>query len=114
MPYLSIQTNQPLDESKKAQLLKTASQMTTDILGKPESYVMVAIQVNTAMSFAGNSDPTAYVQLKSLGLPESSTADFSKAICELVHSELNINPSRIYIEFAGPERHLWGWNNKTF
>ena len=114
MPYISIQTNQALDENRTAQLVKKASQMTADILGKPESYVMVAVQANTPMSFAGNSDPTAYVQLKSLGLPESSTTDFSQTICQLLHSELNISTNRIYIEFAGPDRHMWGWDNKTF
>lgn len=114
MPYLSIQTNLALDEQKTALLIKKVSQMTADILGKPESYVMVAIQAGTPMSFAGDREPTAYVQLKSLGLPESSTTDFSQAICSLIHAELNINTNRIYVEFSGPQRHMWGWDNRTF
>lgn len=114
MPYLSIQTNQVLDDSKTQQFIKKASHSVAEILGKPESYVMIAIQADTPMSFAGSNEPTAYVQLKSLGLPESSTAVFSQAICNLVNAELNISPDRIYIEFNGPDRHMWGWNNKTF
>jgi len=114
MPYLSIQTNQPVDNDKNQALLKKASHTVAEILSKPESYVMVAIQSNTPMSFAGNNEPTAYVELKSLGLPESSTAEFSQAICNLVSSELGISTDRIYIEFSGPDRHMWGWNNKTF
>lgn len=114
MPYLSIQTNQAINEDKIDALLKKTSHAVAEILGKPESYVMTALQDNTPMSFAGNSDPAAYVQLKSLGLPESSTTDFSQAICSLVSSELGISADRIYIEFSGPDRHMWGWNNKTF
>ena len=114
MPYLSIQTNQSLDESKTQQLVKKASHTVAEILGKPESYVMIAVQTDIPMSFAGSVDPAAYVQLKSLGLPETATADFSQAICSLLSAELNINADRIYIEFSGPERHMWGWNNKTF
>ena len=114
MPYLSIQTNQSLDESMTQQLIKKASHTVAEILGKPESYVMIALQADTPMSFAGSVDPAAYVQLKSLGLPETATTDLSQAICSLIISELNISPDRIYIEFSGPERHMWGWNNKTF
>ena len=114
MPYLSIQTNQPLNESETQQLTQKASHVVAEILGKPESYVMIAIQAGTPMSFAGTNEPAAYVQLKSLGLPESSTADFSQAICNLVNTELKISTDRIYIEFSGPDRHMWGWNNKTF
>ena len=114
MPYLSIQTNQSLDEKETLNILDKTSKSISQILGKPENYVMVALQANTPMSFAGSVEPTAYVQLKSLGLPEESTANLSEAICSLVSSELNINAARIYIEFISPERHMWGWNNKTF
>ena len=114
MPYLSIQTNHSFDENKTQAFLQKASKSVAELLGKPENYVMIAVQANTPMSFAGNSEPTAYVQIKSLGLPEESTTGFSEGICSLVSAELNIDPSRIYIEFASPARHMWGWNNKTF
>ena len=113
MPYLSIQTNQKLSSEKSRELLQKASQTVSKILGKPENYVMVAIQDVTQMIFAGSNQPLAYLQLKSLGLPETSTADFSQALCDLIHKELGITPERIYIEFSGPERFMWGWNNKT-
>ena len=114
MPYISIQTNQSIDKNKTQQIIKKVSQATAEILGKPENYVMVALQAGTPMSFAGNDEPTAYVQLKSLGLPESSTASYSQSICSVLNSELEVSAGRIYIEFSAPERHMWGWNNKTF
>jgi phenylpyruvate tautomerase PptA (4-oxalocrotonate tautomerase family) len=114
VPYLSIQTNLILSSEQSRKILQKASQLVSQILGKPESYVMVAIQDASKMSFGGNTDPLAYLELKSLGLPENSTVDFSRSLCSLLHTELGIEPARIYIEFAGPERHMWGWDSETF
>lgn len=114
MPLLSIETNQSLDQSKIQAFLALASAKTAEILGKPESYVMVKLNSNPEMMFAGNQQPLAYVELKSLGLPEDRTADFSAALCELLSSQLDIPADRIYIEFKNGIRHLWGWNGATF
>ncbi|MGD8567137.1 MAG: phenylpyruvate tautomerase MIF-related protein [Gammaproteobacteria bacterium] len=114
MPYLSIQTNVAVSDDQSPQLLQKVSASVAEMLGKPESYVMVALQASSSMVFAGTDQPLAYLQLKSLGLPESSTPQFSSSLCELLQSELDIPAERIYIEFSNPERHMWGWNNKTF
>jgi len=49
MPYLQIQTNLEIKPEQHATLLANASQTVAQILGKPESYVMVALQANTPM-----------------------------------------------------------------
>ena len=112
MPLLELTTNTSIDNSQ--QIAEQASRLTAGILGKPESYVMVKIQPEQALIFAGTDEPAAHVKLKSLGLPESSTADFSAKLCAFISSELNIDSARIYIEFSNPERHMWGWDNRTF
>ncbi len=112
MPLLEITTNTTIDQSEK--VAEQASKLTADILGKPESYVMVKLLPEQTLIFAGTDAPAAHVQLKSLGLPENKTADFSAAICAFIGSELDIDSGRIYIEFANPERHMWGWDGKTF
>jgi phenylpyruvate tautomerase PptA (4-oxalocrotonate tautomerase family) len=114
MPYLSIQTNRRLTDNQSQELLQKASRTVASMLGKPENYVMIAIHDANPMIFAGSTEPAAYLQLKSLGLPETSTTEFSSALCNLIGTELGIAAERIYIEFSGPERHMWGWNNKTF
>ena len=81
MPLLKIQTNQSLDNAQQQQLLSDASQLVANELGKPENYVMVAIEPPVPMSFAGNTDPAAYLELKSIGLPESKTTSLSSALC---------------------------------
>lgn len=114
MPLLNLQTNQPIDASVKASLLKSASETVASALGKPEQYVMVNAQVNSDMLFAGSDAPLAYLELKSIGLPEDRTADLSQALCSLIHDQLGIDTNRIYIEFANAERHMWGWDGRTF
>jgi len=112
MPLLEITTNTNIDNSQD--IAEQASTLTADLLGKPESYVMVKILPEQTLIFAGNNEPAAHVKLKSLGLPENQTADFSAKICSFISSQLNINSARIYIEFTNPDRHMWGWDNRTF
>lgn len=114
MPLLSIETNLSLDDTRLTTLLAAASSRTAEILGKPENYVMVKLNTNPNMMFGGNQQPLAYVELKSLGLPEERTADFSAALCDLISEELDIPADRVYIEFKNGARHLWGWNGATF
>ena len=112
MPLLEITTNTTIDNS--LDVAQQASKLTAEMLAKPESYVMVKIQAEQTLIFAGTDEPAAHVKLKSLGLAEDSTADFSKKICSFISSQLNINSARIYIEFSSPARHMWGWDGKTF
>jgi phenylpyruvate tautomerase PptA (4-oxalocrotonate tautomerase family) len=114
MPFLKIQTNQPLDEDHARDLAARASATVAELLGKPERYVMVSVEHNPVMQFAGTPAPLAYLELKSIGLPESVTAKASHALCELVADTTAIDPERIYIEFSNAPRQMWGWNRGTF
>lgn len=114
MPFLKIQTNVPVDRDIQAQLVAKASHTVAEILGKPEKYVAVSLELNPAMLFSGSNAPLAYLELKSIGLPDDATASYSQSLCDLVNSELNIDIDRIYIEFSNAQRHMWGWNGATF
>ena len=113
MPFLNIQTNQSVTPEQAQALISKASNLVASELGKPERYVMVALAPPVPMLFAGSDEPTAYLELKSIGLPESRTADLSKALCSLM-ADLNISPDRVYIEFADAPRAMWGWDSRTF
>lgn len=114
MPLLRIQTNQPLDADALRDLPRIASRCVGELLGKPERYVMVSLEHNPAMLFAGTDAPLAYLELKSIGLPAARTGEFSKGLCELVGQQLGIAQDRIYIEFANASGNLWGWDGGTF
>jgi len=114
MPYLKILSNQALEDSKQAELLKEASKLIATELAKPESYVMVNLEPCRPMLFAGNDAPTAYLELKSIGLSESQTKPLSATLCQLIETTFNIPQERIYIEFADAPRSMWGWKGSTF
>lgn len=114
MPFLRIQTNQPLTDAEASTLAGHAAAVVAGQLGKPERYVMTSVESNPAMQFAGSTAPLAYLELKSIGLPESRTADISRALCEMLASETGVEPERVYIEFTDAPRKMWGWNNGTF
>ena len=114
MPYLKINTNQKLDNDSEVELASAASPLLAKMLGKPESYIMIEVHSGVSMQFAGSTEPLAYLELKSIGLPEDKTQDLSLALCALIHENLGIDTDRIYIEFANADRHMWGWNSGTF
>ncbi len=114
MPYFRVETNIELDRSKIDNLLSLASQKLAQELGKPERYVMVQLKSGEALMFDGNKEPAAYVELKSIGLPETQTQPLAQSICGFLQQELGIPPDRVYIEFIDIPRKFWGWNNSTF
>lgn len=114
MPYLKIQSNRPVAETDSAALLKQASRIVATELGKPENYVMVALEPPVPMVFAGTDAPCLFMELKSIGLSDAQTPKLSNALCTLVSNQLGIPADRIYIEFADAPRKMWGWNNATF
>ena len=114
MPLLHILTNVQVPADERPNLLARVSRTVAELLGKPEAYVMIVLADGRDMLFAGTSSPTVYLELKSIGLPELKTAHYSRVLCELFAESLDIPAERIYIEFAAPARHLFGWNSGTF
>jgi phenylpyruvate tautomerase len=114
MPYLRIQTNEVVDEPASQGLLRKASQLVARELQKPEKYMMVRLEPELPMMFAGSTGPTAYLELKSIGLPEAKTGELARLLCALMQAELGISPDRVYINFADVAPNLWGWNGETF
>jgi phenylpyruvate tautomerase PptA (4-oxalocrotonate tautomerase family) len=112
MPYVMVQTNAEMP-SPYAFMSRTSAFL-AEKLGKPESYVMVAIEPKTDMMFAGTPDLCAYAEVKSIGLTESQTGELSDALCTFLGNELGVGSERVYVEFSGVPATMWGWNNRTF
>lgn len=112
MPYIKVQTNQKVD--KEDEILKKLSAEMAEKIGKPESYIMTALETDTKMTFAGSTEKTAFIQIKSIGLKKSMTEELSHFICEFLENELGIEQNRVYIEFKDAPGKMWGWNGGTF
>ena len=114
MPYVNVRTNKTVSPDLKKKLLSALSLRLADELGKPERYVMAEISGDANLVFAGSDEPTAYVELKSIGLSETQTQPLSSVICSLLSESLGVPSDRIYIEFINAPRKFWGWNQSTF
>ena len=112
MPYFKLETNTAIPEENQATLSQEISDLVAKELGKPEKSIMVSIQPSVRMLFAGSDEPTAFIALKSLGLPD--TKALSAAICSFIENKLNIPQDRIYIEFHDSPRSMFGYNGSTF
>lgn len=114
MPYLKIETNSALSPGEKLYFLKKASLFLSKMLNKPEKVILVSLYDSVPMIFAGNTDPGAYLILKSIGLTKDKCPELSSALCELLQSELGILPERVYIDFNDINGKMFGWNKTTF
>lgn len=113
MPFLKIQTNTKISDDKRDGLLKKVSHAVAQQLGKPENYMMVSLETDCPMLFAGTSEPAAFLDLKSIGLPVGKTAQLAASLCDFA-AELGISRERVYINFTDVPPQLWGWNGETF
>lgn len=114
MPLLKIQTNVNVPDSKRDTLLKKVSRTVAQQLGKPEQYMMVSLEAERPMLFAGTSEPTAFLDLKAIGLPAGKTGQLAALLCDLATAELGVAKERVYINFTDVPANLWGWNGETF
>ncbi|WP_320170017.1 phenylpyruvate tautomerase MIF-related protein [Maridesulfovibrio sp.] len=113
MPYIGVETNLDLGGGAE-EFVADLSKLVAEILGKPESYVMVAVHDKLHMSFGGSSKPTAMLALKSLGLESAQCAGLSASLCGFMTEKIGIPADRIYIEFSDHDRSMFGWNSGTF
>ena len=111
MPLINVRTSLP-EVGDPTALLEELSAALAQQTGKPEAYVMTLLETAVPMTFAGSSEPCAYVEIKSIGAlkPEAMTSAF----CELIESRTGIGANRIYVAFEDVNASSWGWNGNTF
>jgi len=114
MPYLKLRTNVSISQEKSAELLPQFSKLLSSETGKPESYIMIEIEGGRDMIFAGNVDPLAYLECKSIGLNSGQATSLSASISQILETQLQISANRVYIEFSDCPADFWGWNGSTF
>ncbi|MGI0490278.1 phenylpyruvate tautomerase MIF-related protein [Alkalinema pantanalense CENA528] len=115
MPLIQVKTSATTDDIQVTRLLKQLSASLAKHTGKPESYVMTALEGGQPMTFAGTTDPTCYVEVKSIGsMTSKQTQAMSQDFCKQLEQALGVPVNRIYIEFSDAKGAMWGWNGGTF
>jgi len=114
MPMLTLKLNKPLTGAEHEAALAALSSAVAEGLSKPERYVMVCLQPDTHLMFAGDTSPAAAGELASIGLSASQTAPLSKLLCGVIERQFAIPADRVFIVFRDVDRPFWGWDAKTF
>lgn len=108
MPFVKCIFNG--DASKKAALVSALSKAASAALGKPEAYVCVSVDCDSGLSFGGNTEPCAMVQVQSIGGDLSACVEpITKAVSEIA----GIPAGRIFVNFTSFERGAWGMGGST-
>jgi phenylpyruvate tautomerase len=115
MPLMIIHTQANVPDEKVPGLLKECSKKLASLTGKPETYVMTALERASAMTMGGSDEPACFVDIRGVGKMSSQQASsMSKAFCELLGQSLGIGARRVYLNFTGVDGALWGWDGGTF
>lgn len=116
MPLIKVQTSVVMPKRSTIEaMLQELSASLAKHLGKPESYVMTAFEGGIPMTFGGTSEPTCYIEIKSIGtMGSAKTKAMSEDFCDRIEQHLGVPQKRTYIDFTDAQGSMWGWNGQTF
>ena len=115
MPAFSLETNVAVTEDQTATLLSSITDIVAEVLEKPKAYVTVVIKPNCALTFGGTKDPAAICSLHSIEkINRENNAKVSEKIADLLKKELNVSPTRYYVNFQDMDRPNVGFNKTVF
>ncbi len=113
MPFIDSKISFPVPADKK-EILKSRFGEIVSLLHKSEAYLMVGIEDQYDLWFAGKKlDRGAYVSVSLFG--SASPSDYDKmtaAVCALLEQELSIPPQSVYVTYHPISD--WGWNGGNF
>jgi len=114
MPFLELRTNKQLSAERKQHVMKDLTALLAKDLNKPGRVIMINCRDNQDLMFGGSSDPLAFIELRSINLPEDQTVRLSQSLSSFIKNNLDIPEDRLFINFRSFERHMWGYNGSTF
>ena len=116
MPTFILHYNSPDIKSNKISTLQDcARSILSEEIGKSSDFVLTMINFCEDMTFGDSSNYCAFAEVKNVGKIETNvTSSISKKLCSLISECLGVKEEKVYIEFQESERHLWGWNGRTF
>lgn len=113
MPYIELKTDKKISEKCEAELVNKFGKAIETFPGKTERYLMVNIEGEHSMAFAGEIGNCCMVSVDLLGsATDEIYADMTKVVCELVSKALDIPEDRIYVKYS--EFKTWGWSGINF
>jgi phenylpyruvate tautomerase len=112
MPYLLIQTNKAIGDEEQSWLVTEASKIVAGTLNKPEKYVTVAWTPASKMTFDGDANGAAFLELRSVGIPEAARQKLPGALAKCMAEHLGINADRVYLVMVDVPGKYWAQGNR--
>lgn len=114
MPLVKLETSTAVPEDRRVPILAACSRILSDTTGKPERYCMAVLGAGTFL-MAGKPAQAAFLDIRGIGgfTPQVNKA-LSKALCDLLKKELQIEPANVYITVTDVPASNWGCNGGTF
>ncbi|EPY23717.1 macrophage migration inhibitory factor-like protein [Strigomonas culicis] len=113
MPLFETKVSAKLDDASKASLYNGYKKVCSEVIGKPDQFLMVTFEDGADMFFQDTRDPCAYVNVKLFGKLSSAVANKATAeITALITKFCSVPSGRIYVSFFGTEQ--WGWSGRNF
>lgn len=100
MSFIFLQTNVKIDEPQ-AECLKAGLGKAIELVpSKSEQVLMVGLEGEKCLYLKGKNTPAAYIKVAVFGnRTHRGYAELSHAISALVHAELGILPTQIYVQY---------------
>ena len=113
MPFIDSKISTKVNDTLKEEI-KTELGQLISTLGKPESYLMVGIDDDYDLWFAGEKlEKGAYVSVSLFGNASRDVYDkFTGQICDLFNEKLGIPGNQVYVTYHPVND--WGWNGSNF
>lgn len=113
MPFISTKVNVKITKEKEEALKSGLGKAIEQIPGKSEHWLMLSFEDECRLWFQGNNQESiALVEVKVFGKATAESYEkATAAITDLLHTELDIKPSNIYVKYE--EVAYWGWNGSN-
>lgn len=113
MPYIEAKITVPVIPEKK-EVIKAKFGKAVNCIRKPESWLMVNIEDNKDLWFAGEKlTKGAYVSVSAFGNPSrTDCGSMAAEVTKILSDELGIPGDKIYISFHPVEN--WAWDGGLF
>jgi len=115
MPELFVRTNLAKEDLPQ-NIHEELTTLLSNLLKKPEKFVVVTIIPDVWMSFGGTSEPCATARLSSISQFEDAETNrkYAEVILKYFYDKLSISEERMYLEFYKQERQNVGYKADTF
>ncbi|CAK8542025.1 unnamed protein product [Lathyrus sativus] len=99
MPCLYITTNLNLDGIDTDPIFSEATTAISQIIGKPEKFVMVLLKSSVPISFEGNKKPAAFGEIISMGgIDKQVKKKLIDTLGTILQSKLSIPRTRFFLK----------------